>query len=226
MILVYEQRKGKIVPYPGITESEKALRKELVADLEQINTMIGDFHVTGKFLESWIKWYTYQDGHPPFEDDRFVGYIDRRPMHLLKLSMIMSASRSNDMVIDLPDFLRARGILEKAEVKMRYAFTGIGKSKISEMLIRVIQWLSLEREATKATLLERFHYDADAITMESVIRTLEMMKCIRTGYHGSEQTIIYIKNPGDVLDEGGLYGLKQTIHTGTGGVEAGSGAEA
>jgi hypothetical protein len=198
MILIYEQRKGKSNPYPGITEVDKSLRADLVADLERINALTGEFKVTSKFLDLWVPWYNRQDDNPPFEDDRFAGYIDRRPAHLLKLSMILSASRSSELVIEGSDFNRARSILTEAEIKMKYAFTGIGKSKTADILVRVIQYLSIMKEVTKAELMQRFYYDADVRVMDAIIITLQQMGSIQVGYAGTQQVLKFIKAAGDM----------------------------
>lgn len=205
MILVYEQRKGQSVPVPAITEENIAIRKDLMTDLEAINSLIGDFKVTRKLLDAWVPWYMKQDDNPPFDDERFAGYIDRRPSHLLKLSMILSVSRSNDLVIDAADFRRAQAILGRAEVKMKYAFTGIGKNKTADILVRVIQYLSLMREVDRHELMQHFYYDADARTMDAVIITLEQMGCIKVGHVGeggkAVQVIKFIKVAGDMRSQ-------------------------
>jgi hypothetical protein len=197
MILIYEQRKGQTIAFQGITAEEIELRKKLMHDLEQIMLLQGEFKVTEKFIEVWTDWYTTQDQHPPFEDDRFTGYIDRRPVHMLKLCMVLSASRSDSMVITDLDFQRAKTLLGRAEIKMRYAFTGIGKSRTAEVLVRVIQFLSVMREVRRSKLLEHFWHDADSITLQGILQTLEQMKCIRIGYdkNTSDPVIEFIKNP-------------------------------
>ena len=61
--------------------------------------MSGEFKITSNFLDKWVEWYTASEDNPPFEDIRFSGYIERRPNHLLKLSIILRASEGDSKVI-------------------------------------------------------------------------------------------------------------------------------
>lgn len=102
IIFVYEEKKGKTVPFPMMSEEEKALEDLLRYDLERILQMQGDFKVTKKFLDLWGDWYTAQDGVSPFKGfspHALDGYIERRPTQVLKLSMIMSAAKSSNLTL-------------------------------------------------------------------------------------------------------------------------------
>lgn len=136
MIFVYEEKKGKIVPFPFISEETKKLETSLYYDIECINMLNGQFKVTKAFLSGWGDWYVAQDGKNPFGQDynkAFDGYIERRPTQILKLSMIMNAARGDDMTIDLCDLERAVNLLERTEKKMPAVFGGIGIGTNSQL---------------------------------------------------------------------------------------------
>lgn len=195
MIFVFEEKKGKIVPYPMITKEEIALRVSLKTDLEHIFMMRGEFKTTSRFLEEWIKWYTVQDANPPFRDPRFNGYIQRRANHIMKLSMICCASRSGEMIVTHEDLDRAIGILKLTERKMLKTFAGVGKSQHADILVQVMNEIGMKGETTKAELLDIFHHDADSWTMDHVLKTLEDMKFARIERQPGTGTtkVIYLK---------------------------------
>jgi len=85
---------------------------QLVSDLEKIAFSAGPFKVTGEFVAAWTEWYLKQEDNPPFQDERFAGYFERRPAHIMKLSMIVNASRSDSKTITDDDLFRAIELLE------------------------------------------------------------------------------------------------------------------
>lgn len=203
MIFVYEEKKGKLVPYPLVTEEEINLRSMLKTDLEHIFMMRGEFKTTATFLEEWVKWYTTQDANPPFRDTKFDGYIQRRANHVMKLSMICSCSRSDEMIVTEVDLARAVDILKLTERKMQKTFSGVGQAQHGSLMVQVMNEIGMQGEVTKAQLLEIFHHDADSWIMDGVLKTLEEMKfCSIERQPGTGTTkIIYMKEEEDEKEE-------------------------
>jgi hypothetical protein len=117
VIFVNEANKGKVVPFPGFSSTEVKIRDKLFKDLNKISMLCNTFKVTQEFLEYWMLWYPQQEQNPPFDDSRFAGYIERRANHIMKLSMIMNAARTDTMLIELKDLQKAINVLERTEVK-------------------------------------------------------------------------------------------------------------
>lgn len=200
MILIFERSKGRTVIWPCFPTE---LGDKLQNDLEQIAIMQGEFKVTEKWIEIYSKWRHEQDRRPPNLDNRFAGYVERRPSHILKLCMVLSASRSNSMIIDACDIERAIYLLSEVEKRMHLAFSGVGKSRLSDILVSVWQYLGMNREVTMSKLMHQFYYDADRDEMERIIRTLQSMNVIGTGQKGTEIVITYKGSK----DQEIMYGL-------------------
>jgi len=200
MIFVFEPRKGHLEPFPQWGREQIVLRKKLMDDLERIYSLKGEFKIHKEFIDPWTEWYYQQDRHPPFEDTRFAGYIERRPTHLLKLCMILSASRSDSMEISPEDFERALALLERTEIKMPQAFTGVGKNTQSDILTKVWTDLALSKDMTFGQILSKYHVDADQRTLEAIIKTLSEMKIIRISYQGKTTHLTYVGNADNPLD--------------------------
>jgi hypothetical protein len=191
MIFVYEQRRDKICPVTFLTPEEISLREELMKDLEQIHILQGEFRTSNKFMDIWIDWYTAQEDNPPFHDDKLAGYIERRPAHMLKLSMILNASRTNDMILTHEDFERALGILAQTEKKMPLTFGGVGKSNLSDIMNKVMVEIALQKECTMSHLLGRFYRDVSKWELEKMIESLETMKFIFLVFKEHQTKIVY-----------------------------------
>ena len=196
IIFVYEERKSKIVPAPFISPEEEQLREQLKLDLEAINMLVGDFHITDGFIDLWTEWYCAQEDKPPFKSPKFEGYFERRPTHIQKLAMIMSASRTSDMIITRGDLARAIDLLNRTEVKMPKTFSGVGRNTTADVVSNIMRILAIEEEVSFADLLRRFYHDTDKDTLEKVVATLEGMNfCKVVTRGGSDRYVVRIPPP-------------------------------
>ena len=83
--------------------------------------------------------YIYQN-FEPLEDSRFSFYSGRRLDHLLKLSMIMAATRLST-TMDIDDVVTANSILGVAEFSMHKALGHFGRSKQSTIMHSIIEYM-------------------------------------------------------------------------------------
>lgn len=177
IIFVYEHNKSKTVAAPFLTTEDQHLREKLQHDLEDIYTMRGRFKITDDFLEAWVKWYEAQEGNPPFNLEQFQGYIHRRPNHILKLCMILSASSRTDMVITSEILDRAIDILTKTEKNMPHTFAGYGKASTAELISKLMSIIGMQGEITKTELLQKQHYNIEDLEqLDKAISTLVKME--------------------------------------------------
>jgi hypothetical protein len=175
MIFVFEHKRGKIVALPWLSPSDVELKGKLLRDLERIALIDGKYEADETFIGRWVPWYESTEENPPFRDDRFAGYMERRAMHLLKLSMILNAARTNEMIITEQDFDKALAVLEATEKKMPLAFSGVGRAANVDLLVKVMSEITIRKEASFNELISRFYMDADKFTLTKVMETLESM---------------------------------------------------
>lgn len=197
MIFIFESEKYKTVPFPFLSSDEQALEVDLAADLEQIAGLSGEFKIGDDMFEAWGSWYGTDASRPPFEDFRFGGYFERRPLHLLKLSLILSAARSNECVVRKKDFEKAKEILSSIERTMPRAFSGVGKSPSSESVSRILGVLSSAgHPVAMAEIQRRFYHDLDSFGLEKVVQTLLSMGCVRRVVDGKGETFLEVSDTG------------------------------
>ena len=176
MIFVYEEDKGKIVPRPFLTDAQRGLYQQLKDDLNDIHFMRGRFDITEDFIRYWEDWYVKQEHNPPFNDIKFGGYIERRPNHVMKLSMILSASRSDRMLLEFQDIERAVRILEATEVNMQRTFAGVGKYTHADTLAQVMNEIAIRGDSgiTHEELSYIFRNDANVQILREIIDSLNV----------------------------------------------------
>ena len=179
------------------------MKEQLSTDLQKLRLYSGEAIPDQSYLDAWEKWYPAQQNLGIGDDDRMSGYVERRPTHVHKLSMVFNASRGGDLRITDVDFKRAIGLLEETERKMANTFAGVGKSQFSSIMNKVLQYLRAHGEATYSQLLNNFYYDADDKTMGLITSTLERAKLIeidRTRHEGHSDYYLIYKAGDDVPD--------------------------
>jgi hypothetical protein len=183
MIFVFEEKKGKIVPFPFVSEETRKLETKLYYDIECINMLQGQFKFTKEFLSRWGEWYTAQEGKNPFGanyNKAFDGYIERRPTQVLKLSMVMNASRTDEMVLDEPDLARAIDLLERTEKKMPRAFGGIGMSQNAQLTYAISELIARSPNGVTISDIMRAHtFNGTTSDISDALDILVQSKMIR-----------------------------------------------
>lgn len=180
MVFVFEENKGKVCPYPAFSEEEMATLEDLKYDLARIHMLTGQFRTTEGFLEKWIEWYPWQEANPPFHDPRFAGYIERRANHVMKLSMICNAARSDKMVVSEQDLEQATKILELTEKKMPKTFSGVGRLSTADVMTKIMNDVGMEGSMMFSELLRRYRNDVDKMELEKILDSLSTMKFLNT----------------------------------------------
>jgi hypothetical protein len=199
IIFVYEEDKRKSVAAPFLTNAERQIGEDLYYDLEQIHMLSGQFKASRAFLDLWIDWYNRQSSAPIFNEPHLLPYCERRPVHVMKLSMILNAMRTDDMIITDSDLQRSINLIERTERKMPRTFSGIGKSPHAEVLSKVMAEIGMAGEIRKSDLMRKFYYDADDRVMELIIETLRSMGFIDRVEKGNETILIYRKREGGIV---------------------------
>lgn len=195
MILVYSDKEGKICPLPFLTPEDTALKQNLMADLNHLLMMTGPFSTTKEFLSTYYDWYVESKQHPMRHDPILQAYSNRRSLHLRKLCMVMSASRSSSMVLDVEDFERARKLLEATEADMGLCFSGRGRAMKVEIFEQIMRYIySRGMAVTDNELIKQFYRDVSAEEMDKMLNTMERAKFI-TIRHTPDGKIIRIGKP-------------------------------
>lgn len=176
IIFVYAEEPDMISIFPTQTEEDLMLFQCLVDDLESIRLLAGDFSWTQGFMDLWADWRKKDLDNPPFHDPKFDGYCGRRKVHLMKLSMIMSAAtEGNDLILTRDDLESAIQLLEEVENKMALTFRGMGKSDIADLMFRANMYFKTAKtnEIPYKDFARYFESDADKPTLTRLLDTLE-----------------------------------------------------
>ena len=194
MVFVYEPRiiKRVVCPFYALSEEGKILEEQLMKDLIQIRSLRGDFKISKDFLDLWTNWYGNYSDICPFDPLHFGGYWERRPAHIMKVSMVMSASRSNDMVLTATDLKRAIDLLEETERKMPKVFSKVGQSEQADNIRSVMNFVARYGEVSMTQLMEEFLMFLSEQELDQILGSLRASKYIHTPISRGDE--IYIKH--------------------------------
>ena len=118
--------------------------RSLTADLEHMSTaLVGPYTLTAEARDWGRAWYErmWTTQNERIDDDRLDGYLARKQTHMHKLSLILSASRGDEQVIELGDLVLADKMLETTEKDIDKVFSRIGRSEDSLQAERFISFI-------------------------------------------------------------------------------------
>ena len=145
-IFVYAEEKDKYVPYVDevVPEGQELVKAKLIQDLEHISmSLCGPYSLTADARDFGRAWYMkhYESRPVDLDASRFGGYIARKQTHIHKLAMILQASKTDSLVIELDTLQTAEQMVTDLEEDMPFVFNKIGRSDESFHVERLIEFL-------------------------------------------------------------------------------------
>lgn len=142
IVFVYAANKGKHIPATQMKPFDTVLRSKLIADLNEIKQMSGKFSITQEADTFFAKWYmgVYKD--TKLEDSRLASYWQRLPSMVIKVAMIVSASKRTDKTVTEQDIRSAIRMFELITPDMAQAFGGLGQNTLgtqTEMIRNILR---------------------------------------------------------------------------------------
>lgn len=176
-VFVFAEKKRRLIPYPYLVQPPDMTDKEnkLVSNLKKIASLQGGMQLT-KEAEVWgSEWYIAHNNNPPpanLQDDKFGGYLSRKPTHLHKLAMIFSAARGDSLTITVDDMESSLEQLEIIEKDMPKVFNQVTAEKEVEIAKKLLQYLTSTGPTTRAELYQAFSAHYSWATYDRVISGL------------------------------------------------------
>jgi hypothetical protein len=156
-----------------------ALRSKLLKRLLEFSHLRGNFQMTPAAGKWYDEWYNGQSLRG-IEERQFSGYYERKPAHLIRLSMLLTLSQQSDaLVIEKTTLERARDILDWLELMLPGAFEQLSQTTIGEDHGRILRLLKKNNgEMLHSDLLRRVSGRMNARQFKDLIATLREAKLI------------------------------------------------
>lgn len=192
MILVYGEDAEKIESRPKRTPHEKQLFDELSNELVEIaDRCQGEYTATDGWYELYDAFYKDNRQRQVVPDEKFAHYCGRRQVHLMKLCMVVAASRSNTMVLDEWVFKRAHEILRETEEKMPHVFSGFGRMGYAQVMPRIVAYIQSRKEVLLSDLYSYFSTDIDPKELNNILNAIAATGAIKIMDEGGRKRILF-----------------------------------
>jgi hypothetical protein len=176
-------------PRPKLTQKEADLEKRLVEDLTRISEIKGEVVLTDAAEKFYDEWYRNRNRRE-IEDERFWGYLERKPDHLLKIAIIIAVSFSDDLVVDEIHFKMGLEMLNRLEQRMSDAFIGVGKASGKD-IVRIVKQIEEAGGRLDYTELMRKNYrHLNSQELELVLATMAAAGMVIQTIQGKTRTIV------------------------------------
>lgn len=173
IVFCYQDTPREKDPFPELSPAQVELAGLLTEDLIQISQIAGQYILEPDAKEYYRAWYK-ERGERNLGDPRLSGYFERKPMHLLKLAMVLSAAVSDETIITLPVLEQTLAMLEVTEESMHQVFAGVGRNPLNADLEGTIATLLSSGEGiSRGDLLDKFRHNVRKEEMAEILDTLQ-----------------------------------------------------
>lgn len=184
IMFVPEYRKAKTIVNPNKHPPPNGRRAKLLSDLQIIqNQFKGPFGFDKQAEKFYEDWYRdddkqLQQGYYAVADRAFYTYCGRRPTLLRKVSMLVSASRTNSQIITLPHIEDALKWMMESEKRMPGMFAAVGRSPQASAMAAFKHTLMERKKITRSEFMRMMSQDMSIDELDIVERTFEGAKMI------------------------------------------------
>lgn len=177
--------------FADITPEMHDMRDRLVRDLDGIAGLEGEMVWTGDAREWFRSWY--EDGEFDKEsiDYRLEGYLNRKPTHIVRLSMLLSLAESSGLVLDRRHMEQAKFLLDGIEPTMAQAFASVGRNPVASAQERIAADIKKAGEMTYADLLKDNTHELSKQELDEVLTVLTMTGQVQRD-HGRPGGLVYV----------------------------------
>ena len=161
-LFIYADAKEKLLAYPiyHMPADMAEVRQKLIEDLTHISEVIAGPYELSSAARAWGEaWYENWNKHPPryLQEERFLGYLDRKQTHLHKLAMIIAASCRDERVLMEEDLQLAETMISNLEPDMPKVFGKMGKTDDAVQAERFIQFVRANGPVSYTTAYQYVH---------------------------------------------------------------------
>lgn len=183
-LFIYAEEQSKDLPWPEPLKknvASKALYDDLVHDLKEISTLRGDFKVSAGariLFEDFLKKNRAASSRD--DSEAVANFRARVKAHVLKLAMVLSVSRSNNMVISDIDMQNSISEIQKVTKTLELLFRGAGDSLDASAAARVENVVDKYGMVSKKELLRILRRHVTSETLDRVLYVLTHVEVLIT----------------------------------------------
>lgn len=163
--------------FPKLSDDQKKLGELLLKDLTTISLISGQYVFTPEAEQFYEAWDLKNQSERSIDDPRLSGYYERKPMHVIKLAMILAASQRDETTMTKDDVVKSLELLDRLEPAMARTFSAVGKNPLTLDIEQVLIALTEAKEEgiSYGELLGRFKHSVRKDELSEVLDTLQLI---------------------------------------------------
>src|SRR5215469_7017101 len=159
----------KLLPWP-ILSNHNAVRDNLIVDLRNIALLQGEMKFEPEAVPIFEQCYI--DSAPKeYDDEATTSYRTSMWAQVTKLSMCISASKGDTLVITKEDFKQAWDAVKLVAEGIPRVFRGVGESDLVIASDKVLKYLELKGYAAKSEILRHLWRDVTSEDLDKILAT-------------------------------------------------------
>lgn len=165
---------------PKITKDMWKKREAMVRDLEQIMTLQGGFEWTEE-ADSWFdQWYNNVYDKEKV-DAKLNGFKARKPLHLIKLAMLLALNEGDELVLRVDHFKAALRQVNIIQPKMLEAFSAVGRNPYASNLEKIAHEIKIREGMSKGDIIQLMYHDIpNKQILDEILENLTLMGKVRS----------------------------------------------
>lgn len=174
ILFIYSDEPRIRDPFPELSKAQHQLKELLIADLTTISTIQGQYILNPEAKAYYRHWHrNTRLEESNIAESRLSGYHERKPSHLLKVAMVMTAGISDDLVIQQDTLIDALAFLKEIEDPMKRVFSSVGRNPLASDYEQVRDYIVDNDDGVKKNqLLDRFKHNMRREELDEVVDTL------------------------------------------------------
>lgn len=178
-LFIFDDKPSKFLVNPPALDSDPAsvaLKKALKNDLEHIaRTCVGEYFYDTAAQLRFERYIRAISSNTDNDSEAIQNFKARIKAHVLKLAMILCASRKDDLVIEEMDMMNAITFVNTSLKDIEKVFRGAGESELAPATARVQQYIEKTGMATEKELMKHLYRHMTIETLKRILYVLEQV---------------------------------------------------
>lgn len=178
-IFVYADKPKRLIPFPEdeIPDNFEDIKDRLINDLIHIQSLKGEFQFTPDAKDYYEEWYI-ENAEESMKNTAHADFFSRWDNFLVKLGMLVSVSRKDELVIDRTDLKMADSMLQGVKENMKPVIDTMIVSNGQLPTARVLDMLRRRDSLTHKSLMNMTRSFCSADDLREITDTLCQAECI------------------------------------------------
>jgi len=170
-IFVADQAKGSPVPFPEETPEQQEAYSFCLRRIHELDSMKGEVLWSPEAKEIFHPWYIENNARMHEEQDPATkGYLRSKDEIVMKLALLMTMSKGNDMLLKGDTLQEALDQLRRVEPNMRRVLVGSGRNVLASISTEILNYLKAQSRPVLQKKIEAI--------FNSKVNNLELVECL------------------------------------------------